>query len=74
MNQEFKVQFAKPLSNFGGIGLMVCNDLEHVRVQWYDKEPSRPLKLYYNEKRDSYYFNYAGRRWYTDEFLAVNRW
>jgi hypothetical protein len=68
--EEFKVQFAKPLSNFGGIGLMVVND-EQVRVQWYDRKPSRPLKLYYSTQRDAYYFVYMGRRWYTDEFLAV---
>lgn len=30
------------------------------------------VKLYYNAKRDSYYFRLRNRRYYLDEFLRTN--
>lgn len=68
---EFRVNGALCLCNWGGMGIQLSNDGEAVRYQWFNNPPCmRWIRVRWT-MRGRAYFNARGRRWHLAEFMRV---
>ena len=62
-----------PITNYGGLGILECDDEEVVVGEFFAGIPAviHKLKLYYSAKEDDYYFKLNNQRYFICEFCKT---